>query len=230
MIKENEREGKLYFHQKGVSSQRQERIDDDGLPIRIYQEVRNSVRTSALRAKGFSVVELDVHQVNVKVQNTVQSIQIPEQPLVQKCLQKRGIELIDIVSAPDSDMDMRGIEKLPILRSALTMAGGFTFATVPDSKRRVISDPTGRRYINLHNPTVQGLLRLVPDATSNPLKHRLLEAYLRLEDFKLSDVRDILFELMGRDDLEKLARAEMAPLTKKDIARRIRELLGEVDS
>ena len=86
LIKENEREGKLYFHQKGVSSQRQERIDDDGLPIRIYQEVRNSVRTSALRAKGFSVVELDVHQVNVKVQNTVQSIQIPEQPLVQKCL------------------------------------------------------------------------------------------------------------------------------------------------
>ena len=87
--------------------------------------------------------ELNVHQVNVKTQNTVQTIQIQEQPLVQKSLQKRGIELINIVNAPESDMDMSGIETLPILRSALTMAGGLTFAEVPDSKRRVISDQTG---------------------------------------------------------------------------------------
>ena len=230
LVQENHMQGKLYFRQKGHPTERQERIDDDGLPIRFYQEVRDSVRTSALRAKGFSVIELNVHQVNVKTQNTVQTLQMPEQPLVQKCLQKRGIELCDIVNAPESDMDMRGIEKLPILRSALTMAGGLTFAAVPDSKRRVISDQTGMRYINLNNPAVQGLLRLIPDATSNPLKHRLLEAYLRLEDFKLSDAREILIELLNRDDLELLATVEMAPLTKEHIGRRIREILGEMES
>ena len=127
-------------------------------------------------------------------------------------------------------MDMRGIERLPILRSALTRAGGLRFAAVPDSKRRVISDQAGMRYINLHNPAVQGLLRLIPDATSNPLKHRLLEAYLRLEDFRLSEVREILVELLGRDDLPLLAAAEMAPLTKEHMRRRIRELLGEMES
>ena len=230
LVEDNHRQRKLYFRQKGLRDQRQESIDDDGLPIRFYQEIRDSVRISALRAKGFSVIELNVHQVNVKTQNAVQTLQIPEQPLVQRCLQKRGVELADIVSAPESDMDMRGIEKLSILRSALTMAGGLTFAAVPDSNRRVISDQSGMRYINLLNPAVRGLLRLIPDATSNPLKHKLLEAYLRLEDFKLSEAREILVELLGRDDLAMLAKVEMAPLTKEHIARRIRELLGEIES
>ena len=225
-----QKQGKLYFRQKGLRTERQERIDDEGLPIRFYQEVRDSVRISALRAKGFSVIELNVHPVNVKSNNTVQTFKIPEQPLVQKCLQKRTVELCDIVSAPDSDMDMRGIEKLPILRSALTIAGGLTFAAVPDSKRRVISDQTGMRYINVNNPVIQSILKLIPDATSNPLKHRLLEAYLRVEDFKLAEARNILVELLSRDDLEMLATAQMAPLTKEHLAQRIRELLREVES
>ena len=230
LVKDHHQQTKIYFRQKGTRNQRQESIDDDGLSIRFYQEVRESVRTGALRAKGFSVIELNLHEVNVKTQNTVQTIQISEQLLVQKCLQKRGLELTNIVNAPDSDMDMSGIEKLSILRSALTMAGALTFAAVPDSKRRTISDQSGTRYINLRNSEVQELLRLIPEAISNPLKHKLLEAYLRLEDFKLSDVREILVELLGKKDLEKLATAEMAPLTKEYIALRIRELLGENES
>ena len=230
LVEENQQRGKLYFRQIGPSIYRQENIDDDGLPIHIYQEIRDSVRVSALRAKGFSVIELDLHQVNVKTQNTVQTLQIQEQPLVQKCLQKRGIDLIDATNAPESDMDMRSIEKLPILRSALTAAGGLTFAAVPDSKRRMISDQTGMRYINLRNPAVQELLELIPDAISNPLKHKLLQAYLKLEDFKLSDAREILLNLLSRDDLGTLATAEMAPLTKKYVEGRIQDILREIKS
>ena len=46
------KDGKLYFRQTGLRTERQERIDDDGFPIRFYHEIRDSVRTSALRAKG----------------------------------------------------------------------------------------------------------------------------------------------------------------------------------
>lgn len=228
LVEKDPQRGKLYFRQIGLGIHRQENIDDDGLPIHIYREIRDSVRVSALRAKGFSVLELNLHQVNVTTQNTVQTIQIQEQSLVQKCLQKRGIDIIDITNAPESDMDMRSIERLPILRSALTTAGGLTFAVVPDSKRRVISDQTGMRYINLRNPAVQELLELIPDAISNPLKHRLLKAYLKLEDFKLPDAREILINLLSRDDLATLATAEMAPLTKKHVEERIREILQEI--
>lgn len=221
--------GKIYFRQKINNTQRRENIDDEGLPIRIYQEIRDSVRISALRAKGYSVVDLNHQLVNIKSGNTVQTLQIPELSMVEKCLKKRGVELVNIVDAPESDMDMRSIEKLPILRSALTAAGGLTFAAVPDSKRRIISDQTGMRYVNLRNESVQGLLRLIPDATSNPLKHRLLEAYLRLEEFRLPEARNILLDLLGSDDLSSLANSEMAPLTKRYIEKQILELLQGIE-
>ena len=222
--------GRLYFRQMGQNVQRTQRIDDEGLSIRLSQEIKDSVRIGALRAKGFSVIELSQHQVNIRVKNTVQTHQIREQPLVQKCLQKRGLQLIDIVDAPESDMDMESIEKLPILRSALTMPGGLRFASIPDSKRRIVSDHTGTRYINLNNRSVQELLKLVPDATSNPLKNRLLEAYLVLEDFKLQEARDMLIGLLSRGDLATLARAETAPLTKKHLDSLIRDLLSGIES
>ena len=221
---------KLYFRQIGSRRQRTQTIDDDGLPIRFYQEIRDSVRIGALRAKGFSVIELNQHQVNIRTENTVQTLQIQEQPLIQKCLDKRGLQLINIVNAPDSDMDLRSIEKLPILQSALTMPGGLRFASVPDSKRRIISDETGMRYINLRSPSVQNLLKLIPDATSNPLKHKLLEVYLRLEDFKLADAREILVDLLKSENLATLAQAEMAPLTKKYVDSLICELLQGLES
>ena len=94
----------------------------------------------------------------------------------------------------------------------------------------VISDQTGMRYINLRNPAVQELLGLIPDAISNPLKHELLETYLKLEDFKLSDAREILINLLSRDDLATLATAEMAPLTKKHVEGCIRDILQEIKS
>ena len=219
---------RLYYRQLGTQTQFTQQIDDDGLPIRFAHEIRDSVRIGALRAKGFTVIDLKHHQVNIRTGSTVQTQQIQEQPLVERCLAKRGVALVNIVDAPDSDMDMRSIEELPLLRSALTIAGGLRFASVADSNRRIITDPTGVRYINLRNPEVQQLLRLLPDAISNPLKHKLLEGYLRLEDFKLREAREILIGLLSSDNLPALARAEMAPLTKNHLEGRISDLLQKL--
>ena len=54
--------------------------------------------------------------------------------MVLKCLQKRGVQLVDIANATDSDMDLQSIERLPILKDALLLAGGLRFASVMDSK------------------------------------------------------------------------------------------------
>ncbi len=230
LFEESRQLGKLYFREIGSSRRHTQTIDDEGMPIRIYQEIRDGVRIGALRAKGFSVIELNQHQVNIRTENTVQTLQIQEQPLVQKCLEKHGLQLINIVNAPDSDMDLRSIEKLPILQSALTMPGGLRFASVPDSERRIISDQTKVRYLNLRSPSVQNLLKLIPDAISNPLKHRLLEAYLMIEDFKFADARGILVDLLKSENLATLAQAEMAPLTKKYVDSLICKLLQGLES
>ena len=173
---------------------------------------------------------MDRLQVNVRTGGAVRTQRIDEYPLVLKCLQRRGVQLVDISNAKESDMDLRSIERLPILRDALLIAGGLRFASIPESKRRIVTDYSGIKYINLRNQHVQDLLRIIPQATSNPLKNRILEAYLKMEDFKFLDARRILIELLENRDLSDLAAADVAPLSEKYIQQFVDELLSELDS
>ena len=200
------------------------------MPFRISEEIRDSVRIGALRAKGYEVIELDRLQVNVRRNGTVRTQHIDEYPLVLKCLQKRGILLVDISNATEADMDLRSIERLPVLKVALLIAGGLRFASIPDSKRRIVTDHSGIKYINLRNPHVQKLLRIIPTATSNPLKSKILEAYLKIEDFKFADAREIMIKLLENKDLESLAAGNVAPLSEEYVQEFVQQLLAELDS
>lgn len=220
---------KLFFRQKAQPKEHTETIDDEGLPVRVTQEIRDSIRVGALRAKGFDVIDVDRIHVNVRRNGVVRTQQIDEYPLVLRCLKKRGVQLIDIAAAEESDMDLHSIERLPILKDALLMAGGIRFASVADSKRRVISDRSGIRYINLRNHDVQQLLKIIAVAISNPLKNRLLEAYLKIEEFHLRGARRIIMDLLATEDLSTLASGDVAPLTRKHVESLVSELLSELD-
>ena len=222
-------DSKLYFRQIDRSIQQTLNIDDEGIPIRLSHEIRDSVRVGALRAKGFKVLDLKDHVVNVSQDNVVQTHKVHEHSLLRKCLPKRGIQLVDISEAPDSDMDMSNIESLPILRNALPIPGGLRFAFITDSKRRVVLDQANIRYVNLQNPHIQRLLRCIPDATSNLLKNKLLETLLNVEDFKLSDAREVLLQLLENQELETFAATDMAPLTKRFLSILIEDELRKLE-
>ena len=55
-------------------------------------------------------------------------------------------------------MDLTSIERLPLLKDALSIGDGLRFASVPDSERRVITDSTGIKYINLRNEDIREIL------------------------------------------------------------------------
>lgn len=226
---DNERNAeKMFFRDISRGSQRTENIDDEGLPIRISQEIRDSVRVSALRANGYDVIELTNIQVNVRNGTTVQTHQIQEVDLVKKCLGGRGVPVVNITEATEADMDLKSIEKLPILNDALSIGGRLRFARIPDSTRRVIADSTGVKYVNLRNKDVQEILNVIPQAISNPLRIRLLEAYLQLEIFQFQSARSILKELLLTEELATLANAETAPFTKRHIEALVKELGSEL--
>ena len=218
----------LYYRDIGQRTEMTSTFDDDGLPIRISQEIRDSIRVSALRANGFDVLELGSLQVNVPHRKSVFARRIEEHELVRKCLHTRGITLTHIREAPESDMDLRSIEKLPILNDALSVGVNLRFASVSDSTRRVITDSVGTKYINLRNKDVQKLIGAIPRAISNPLRNRLLEAYLKIENFKFHDARAILTELLLTEDLVQLATTEIAPFTQKHVDSLIQDLLKDL--
>ena len=219
---------KMFFRDVSRGSQRTERIDDEGLPIRISQEIRDSVRVSALRANGYDVIELDNIQVNVRNGTSVQTHQVQEVDLVKKCLSDRGTPLVNITEATETDMDLKSIERLPILNDALSIGGKLRFARIPDSTRRVIADSTGVKYVNLRNEDVQDILNVIPKAISNPLRIKLLEAYLQLEIYQFQPARIILKELLLTEELGILANADTAPFTKRHMEALVKELGSEL--
>ena len=229
IFKKNPTTRKLFYRQIGRKNESIERIEDDGLPIRITREMKDSIRVGALRANGFDVVELGSFQVNVRKGNSVQTHQIEDQQIVNNCLRAHDLTLINITDAKDSDMDLHSLEKLPILNDALPVGNRLRFASVPDSMRRVITDSSGIKYINLRNKDIQEILKVVPQALSNPLKNRLLEAYLKLEDYQIHDARVLLTELLKSDDLISLAIADTAPFTQKYVDSLITNILLEID-
>ena len=229
IFKSDARGSKLFFKQVYQPNERVQNIDDEGMPIRVSEEIRDSIRVGALRAKGFEVIELDRLQVNLRERGSVRTKWVDEYPLILKCLRKRGVQLINITDALDSDMDLQSIEKLPVLKDALQIVGGLRFASIQDSTRRIVTDHSGAKYINLRNENAQKLLKIIPQAVSNPLKNKLLEAYLKIEDFKLYQARQILIGLLEADDLDTLASIDIAPHTREYINSSIEKLLSELD-
>lgn len=227
LLNEERNREKLYFRDVSRNAQRTEHIDDEGLPIQVSQEIRDSIRVGALRARGFDVIELGSITVNIRNGNAIQTHQVFEEELVTKCLLSHGGRLINIINAEETDMDLESIERLPILKDALSMDVGFRFASVPDSLRRVIADSTGKKYINIRNADVQDMLEVIPAAIANPLRSKLLEAYLQLELFQLRSARQIILELLAEKELATLAKADTAPFTRRRLEELIRTLRRE---
>ena len=218
---------KLFFRDTSRRSQRTEHIDDEGLPIRISQEIQDSVSVGALRANGYSIVELGAIQVNLHTGNTTNSYQVYEHELVRKCLSGKGVQLSNISEATEAEMDLRTIERLPMLNDAFHSERRFRFASIPDSNRRTITDSTGTKYLNVRNDEIRDILPVIPQAISNPLKSRLLDAYLSIANFEFYEARQILRELLMSGDLSSLANADTAPFTAELFRALIEDIVRE---
>ncbi len=223
------RDRRVDFRRVGRRQQQTKQIDDEGLPIQFTEEIRDSVRVGALRAKEFVVLELNNLNLSFHGENGVSNQRIEESELVGRALSGLNVELRDIAQAPEEDLDVGNLSTLPVLQSVLDLPfGQLRFARVPDSLRRVIVDSAGVRYLNVNSPAIKELLRAVPEAVSNPLRRRLLEIYLGVEEYELSRVRDDLISLLNEPHLASLASAESALLLSERLELSVDRLLREL--
>ncbi len=218
---------RLYFRRSGSAVQRPRHIDDEGFPVQLIEEVRDSIRVGALRARGFPVIETVNVAYTQETPTGAATQQLDEAQVVATALADSGIQVLEIGAALEEDLDLNAVEELPVLRNVLDVGGLLRFARIPESNRRVVTDPSGIHYLNVNNPTVKRVLAALPRAVSNPLRRKLLAAYLGVEDFKLSEARSILLELLEAEDLARLGGTETAVLTSGFIAREVRALFEE---
>jgi hypothetical protein len=62
---------------------------------------------------------------------------------------------------------------------------------------------------------------------SNPLRRRLLQIYLHVEDYRLAEARRELLALLEEPALVELAQAETAPLSRDAISGAVSRLLKD---
>lgn len=210
---------RLYYRRTGAATtQRSRQITDDGFPMQVTEEVRDSVRVAALRARGFPVLEFSQIGVTLELAGSVGSQTVDELAVIQQVLADSGVQPLDINQAMPEDLDLSSIERIPVLRRLLDVNGLLGLAEFPDSSRRVVTDSTGVRWLNTRHPTIRRLLRVIAGAISNPLRRRLLEIYLGLEDFRLQSAREGILDLLESESLTSLAQAETAPLSSAAVA------------
>jgi hypothetical protein len=202
-------------------------IDDEGVPVQFTEEIRYSVRVGALRARGFPVVEASQLTVTQEAAGGASRLTVEEEQSIRRAVEAHGITVVDIASALQEDLDLEAVEILPVLRSLLEVGRGLRFARIPESGRRVVTDPSGIRYLNVENPTVARLMKSIASAIANPLKRRLLEAYLAVEDYDTVTARGILLEVLEHEDLGALAQADVAVLTSRYIREAVAALEGD---
>lgn len=215
---------RLYVRRTATAMRATRHIDDDGSPLQLQEEIRDSVRIGALRARGYEVVEVGQIRLTQELPGGASDLILEEEQAVRRVAEARGVEVLDITAAPHEDLDLEAVEILPVLRGFLSVAGGLRFARVPDSKRRVIADSSGVHYLNVENQIIARLLKSIAHAIDNPLKRKLLEIYVALEDLERGRAIALLLELLESDDLAGMANAEVAPLTREYLERAVAEL------
>ena len=223
-------EPRLYYRRVGGPTYMSRQIEDEGLPISFNEEIGHTIRVGALRARGFEVLETAYFPFTWQLpgQPAPVGYQLEEYQVIHDCLSSSGINVLEVGEAPESDLNLDDLEKLPALRKVLDVGGGeLRLASVPGSTRRVVADPSGVRYLNVDHPRVRRLLSALPDAVANPLKRRLLRVYLGLETFSVIEARNSLLEMLEDDNLAVMAQTETSVLTRRAVRRKIDRLLAE---
>jgi Histidine kinase-, DNA gyrase B-, and HSP90-like ATPase len=225
-------EPRLYYRRGGDPSYVSRQIHDEGLPINLSEEIGYTIRIAALRARGFQAVETGYLTMTWQMPEQPQPVtyRIDEYQIIHDCVSPGGYEVLDVNQAPDSDLDFDDFEKLPELRRVLDVGGEhLRLASVPGSNRRVVTDPSGVRYLNVDHPRVRRLLSALPDAIANPLKRQLLRVYLGLETLSIMEARESLLGLLENGNLAAMAQSETSVLTSRAVRRSIERLLAELE-
>lgn len=224
---------RLYFRRVGSPAYMSRQIDDEGLPINLSEEIQYGMRVGALRARGFPVIETGTFNMTWQIAQQPQPVAygVDEVQIIHDCLSATGVAVMDVSQAPEEDLDFASYERLPVLRQILNIGGTqLRLARVPESGRRVVTDPTGVRYLNVANDRIARLLTVLPEAISNPLKRRLLRIYLGLETFDLTEARNTLLSLLEEDNLGSMAQVHTSVLTQDATKRAIERLLSEQET
>ncbi len=219
--------GILYTTKEGEKAQTfSQSISDEGSQIQLTESAQTlGLRVIALSANGFPIVRCRQHSYNLSYGGHQENISINDEDVLKEFCQRVGVELRRVEEAPDEHINILETESTRLVNSLFSLGGDFKVTFVETSAQRVIRDYTGR-FLNAAHPEVAEILEAIPDALGNPIRRKLLNAYMALTYYGLSEARSLIKELLLDPGLEENSQLKTGQLLADHLRHKLKDILS----
>lgn len=184
------------------------------------------LRARHLRAKGHVVVSCRDRSYQVELGGGAQVVRVHEADLLTEACQAAGVQCVAVESASPEEVALDAAPEGRLLAGIFGLGSELKFVRLEGSSERVIRDYDGR-LLNCSHPEVRELLANLPDIMGNPIRRRLFEIYLDINNYQFTKARESLRTLMLDTSLPDLGQLTAGPLTRDFFKRKVAGLIEQ---
>jgi len=222
--------GVIYYTRKGEEQKQLKKDLKQGTSsVQVIEHTQTEkFRARLLHLKGYSVVSCGQRSYRVERGTSASNINLHEFDIFNEECQKKGIKLVAVSDAPSEHIEFGARDESQILSGLLGLGEQFNLAVFESDTDRVVRDYAGR-LLNCRHPEVKEILKALPAVVGNPIKKKLLQIYLDINNYDLSQAQFKVKELLTADNLHEDAQLSTGVLLQDYLTNKLKKLFEEED-
>ena len=220
--------GLIYFVEEGQGEQQvQKSFAEGGGHLQFTETIQTKgLRTRLLKANGFIVLSLRRSQFTVDQGNGSSTITIRDLDVVTEYCSQSNIKIIPVEQAPEEHTHLGPRPEGKVLSELFEVGEEIKFASLPSSAERVVRDYNGR-LLNFAHPEIRQILQLLPETMGNPIRRKLLQAYMDVTTYNFGRARSTLAAILTDPQFEQLCQLKTGALLEEYLRGKVEKMLGE---
>lgn len=212
----------VYVLRENVSPQTISTTQTEGTgQVQVQETLRTlDIRAELIHARGDRVFATNTRSLAYELGGSTQSSSIDEWDLLNDFATQRGVSVMDVTQVPSAELLQQTAFHSDLLTSLLGLTEPLKLVRLPESTEEVLRDFDGR-LLNASNPNVREVLRLMPDFVGNPIRMAMLQAYFDLLQYRSSEARQRLRQLLLDPHFTEKAQLENYPLLRDYLRRQL---------
>lgn len=220
----------LYVFRTDDQQQVQRSFSDRGQNFSLTEAVGSlGLRMSLLKLNGFAVLRAERHDYVIQIVNGNRTVQIHDFDALSEACGSLGIEVRKVQDAPTAHTMIGTSPDAEAIARLFEMSSELKIQSVENSTDAIIADFSGY-ILNVGNPEIRSILKIMPDAVGNPVRKNLLSAYLALSIYDVSLARRIIFDLITDPEFESKARRMTGRFFRSYLDERVKALLHQKET
>ena len=231
IVEEASKKGFVYTTREGEQSRAvSQSIASEEGTVKLTENTQTlGLRILALTAKGFVVVRCMRHNYSLSYGGQQENFQVLDEDVLGQFCNEAGVKMARVEDAPDEHINIAESDSTRLVNTLFSLGADFKVTFIENSSQRVIRDYTGR-FLNAAHPEVSEILRAMPDALGNPVRRRLLAAYMALAHWDLIDARSLIKDLLLDSQLAENAQLKTGRLLADHLRSKLTDVLSHAQT